>query len=149
MGSSISDFAFNSDHKCRTHLWWMRSASRRRSPCPVSNVLQVDSSYLFHFCGFEEMEQPPVISSAQCLLGFPHQTLKKQDKSSPTTFPEIHFYAPHSSLLLAVLTVSFYCCHVLCLGTISTRSSACVWGSLLHAKPSSYARASQSAWWPH
>jgi len=31
VGSSVSDFAFNSERKCHTHLSWMRSASRSSS----------------------------------------------------------------------------------------------------------------------
>ena len=72
----------------------------------ASNVLQVNLSHLFHFRGFEEMEQPPLVSALQYLLDFSNKSLKTPDHSSLTGFLEFRLRASHSSLRLAVLAVS-------------------------------------------
>ena len=133
-GSSMSDLAFSSERKNRTHLSRIRHFSR--SSLPPSSRTHCDSIFVSSSCTDLMFYNNPCWSPMH--NSFSNSTTWRSKKRTTSAFRTLlsQLHAVLTALRSYASLVSvFRPCHAACIVSVAVRSSASVWASPLQPRP--------------
>ena len=113
VGSSSSDFAFNSERKCCTHLLWMRSASRSSSPCSSRMYCELTFLTSSTYVNLRRWNSPRW--SRLCSFSSISPTSRSKNLTTPASqvFLSSTFARRTALFDWLSLRLAFRCCHAL------------------------------------